>query len=216
MIQFDLKRRWVCFLTGITLSGFGVAMTTRAGIGTTPISSVPYVLSMISPLSIGMWTLLMNVFFVLIQWLILRKEFPRHQLLQIPATFLFGMIIDLGMFVFRPLVSDFYPYQILMLIGGSALLAAGIALQVMTDLLCLPGDAIVKIVSEKLRWNFGKLKISFDVTLTTTAIVISQVSLSALRGVREGTVAGAFCVGTLVALLMPRLRFARKLCYVRK
>ena len=200
MIQFDLKRRWVCFLTGITLSGFGVAMTTRAGIGTTPISSVPYVLSMISPLSIGMWTLLMNVFFVLIQWLILRKEFPRHQLLQIPATFLFGMIIDLGMFVFRPLVSDFYPYQI----------------QVMTDLLCLPGDAIVKIVSEKLHWNFGKLKVSFDVTLTTTAIVISLVSLSALRGVREGTVAGAFCVGTLVALFMPRLRFARKLCYVRK
>ena len=38
MIQFDLKRRWVCFLTGITLSGFGVAMTTRAGIGTTPMS----------------------------------------------------------------------------------------------------------------------------------------------------------------------------------
>ena len=71
-------------------------------------------------------------------------------------------------------------------------------------------------VPEKLRWNFGKLKISFDVTLTTTAIVISLVSLSALRGVREGTVAGAFCVGTLVALLMPRLRFARKLCYVRK
>ena len=78
--------------------------------------------------------------------------------------------------------------MVLMLIGGSALLAAGIALQVMTDLLCLPGDAIVKIVSEKLRWNFGKLKISFDVTLTTTAIVISLVSLSALRGVREGTV----------------------------
>ena len=41
MIRFDLKRRWVCFLTGIVLSGFGVAMTTRAGIGTTPISSVP-------------------------------------------------------------------------------------------------------------------------------------------------------------------------------
>ena len=64
MTKDDIKRRISVFILGLGLSGFGVAMTTQAGLGTTPISSLPYVLTFLMPLSLGMLTLLLNVFLV--------------------------------------------------------------------------------------------------------------------------------------------------------
>lgn len=215
MLKFDLKRRWLCFIAGIILSGFAVALSTQAGLGATPISSVPYVLSFIIPLTFGTWTLLLNILFVFVQVAILRRDFPKHQYLQIAATVLFGLIIDLGMFLTKPFCTDFYPAQLLMLIGGSAILAAGIAMQVMSEILYLPGDGIVKVIAAKLKWNFGILKVSFDVTLTVSAVLLSLLFLTTLQGIREGTVIGAFSVGTMVSLFLVPLRSVKKFCYVR-
>lgn len=212
MLSSLTSRRWAVFLTGITTSGLGVAMTTRAGLGTTPISSVPYVLSLCTPLTIGTWTLLMNLVFLAVQALMLRRNFPPVQLLQIPATFLFGMVIDLGMWLFRPFISETYPLQLLMLATGSLILAFGIALQVLSDLLCLPGDALVKLTAGRHHLPLGRLKVCFDCTLTVLAIVISLAASSSLRGIREGTIAGALLVGAMVGMLMPPLGFIRRLC----
>lgn len=45
--QDDRKRRWAVFAAGLAVAGVGVALTTRAGLGTSPISSVPYVLTFV-------------------------------------------------------------------------------------------------------------------------------------------------------------------------
>ena len=82
------------FALGVAVAGLGVALSTQAGLGATPISSVPWVLTRVTPLSYGMLTLLMNLFFVLGQIAILRRKVAPFQLLQIPATALFGVCID--------------------------------------------------------------------------------------------------------------------------
>lgn len=54
---------------------FGVVFSIKAALGTSPISSVPYVTSTISGLSVGTTTIIMNFMFVLIQIAILRKKY---------------------------------------------------------------------------------------------------------------------------------------------
>ncbi len=216
MIQFDLKRRWLCFVTGLLLCGFGVALCTQAGLGTSPISSVPYVLSFIVPLTFGTWTLIFNALLLLLQVAILGRKFPKGQYLQLAAIGLFGLFIDLGMFVTRPLITDYYPLQLLMLFGGSAILAVGVALQVLSSVLFLPGDGLVKLIAARLERNFGPLKICFDISLVCLSLLISLLFLAAVEGIREGTVLAALLVGTFISLALPRLRFVKKFCYVRK
>ena len=60
---------------GLTIMAFGVAFSIKAALGTSPISSVPYVTSTISGLSVGTTTIIMNFMFVLIQIAILRKKY---------------------------------------------------------------------------------------------------------------------------------------------
>ena len=44
-----------------------------------------------------MFTLYMSIVLILIQMLLLRKDFPRQYLLQIPVSFLFSWFIDMTM-----------------------------------------------------------------------------------------------------------------------
>ena len=213
MLVFDWKRRAALFALGVILAGFGVALSTQSGLGATPISSVPWVLVRKTPLSYGTLTLCMNLLFVGGQIAILRRRFALFQLLQIPATALFGACIDLGMLLSRPLVTTIYPLQIAMLVAGGALLAVGIVCQVHSDFLCVPGDAFVKTVSREFKWPLSRCKMGFDATLVVAAVTLSLVLLGRIEGVREGTLVGVFLVGWFVGLVLPRLRGLRKACY---
>ena len=165
------------------------------------------------PLSYGSLTLLMNLLFVLAQIAILRRRFSPFQLLQIPATALFGLCIDLGMWLTRPLESVAYPLQIAMLVAGAALLATGIVFQVHSDFLCIPGDAFVKTGAHEFRIPLSRCKICFDASLVLAAFVVSCLLLRHVEGVREGTLFGVFLVGWFIGIELPRLRSLRKICF---
>ena len=188
------------FAAGVMVAGFGVALSTQAGLGATPISSVPWVLTFVTPLSYGTLTLIINIFFVLAQVAILRRRFPIFQFLQIPATALFGLCIDLGMWLSRPFVTEVYVLQVAMLVVGAAVLAVGILLQVRSEFLCIPGDALVKVASREFGLPLSRLKITLDGSLTLVALVMSALSLGRIEGVREGTILSVFLVGTFIGL----------------
>ena len=45
--------------------------------GTSPISSIPYTLSLGYPLSLGMFTLIFSLLLIVIQLILMRKNFPQ-------------------------------------------------------------------------------------------------------------------------------------------
>ena len=68
-------KRLIFLALGVIIMAFDLAFFIKAGLGTSPISSVPYTTSTISGLSVGTTTIIMNFFFVVIQILILRKNY---------------------------------------------------------------------------------------------------------------------------------------------
>ena len=95
MEENNLARRYLVFTFGIILNATGIAVTTGAELGTTPISSLPYVLSLAFPLSFGTFTFVLNILMVLAQAVLLRREFRNIQYLQIAAAVVFSAIIDM-------------------------------------------------------------------------------------------------------------------------
>ena len=55
------KPRLAMFAVGIFLMTFGIALSCKADLGTSPISSVPWVMSMFLPFSLGDITIMMNI-----------------------------------------------------------------------------------------------------------------------------------------------------------
>ena len=91
----SLVKRYIFLCIGLCIMAFGVAISIEANLGTSPISSLPYVSSLLTPLSVGNTTILMHCVFILIQILILRKRYELIQLIQLPVAFIFGYLTDL-------------------------------------------------------------------------------------------------------------------------
>lgn len=93
-------KRYIIFLIGLFVNSLGVSLITKANLGTSPISSIPYVLSLNFPLTLGNFTIIFSLLLIILQLLILRKNFKAEHLLQIPISILFGYFIDLTMLLF--------------------------------------------------------------------------------------------------------------------
>lgn len=197
MNRTALLKRIVFLCVGLTTMAFGVAFSIKAALGTSPISSVPYVTGAISGLTIGTITIIMNTLFVLIQIAILRRQYEWVQLLQLPAAVLFGMMIDLASYLIRDLNPTAYWQQWIVCLRGIFLVALGVSMEVTTRLITTAGEGIVLAICKVAPIKFGNMKMIFNLTLVAISITLSLLFLHHLDGVREGTVAAAVLVGQL-------------------
>jgi len=189
--------RYAVFALGAVICATGIAFLTRAGLGTSPISGLPFVLSLITPLSMGVYTLAFNLFFLLCE-AVLRRCFTWRQAMQIPATLLFSACIDQAMAVIPTRYGGPWLDSFVYLVAGCLIMAFGIALEVKADVIMLPGEAFVRALSRKLGREFGNVKVCFDTTLAAAAAVVALFAFGRLNGVREGTLLSALAVGQLV------------------
>lgn len=208
-VQFSSLIKRILFLClGLITMAFGVACSIKAALGTSPISSVPYVTGAISGLSVGTTTIIMNTIFVLIQILILRRQYEWVQLLQLPAAILFGMAIDWASWLIRNLTPAAYWQQWVVCLAGIFLVALGVSMEVAAKLITTAGEGIVLAICKVAPVKFGNMKMTFDLTLVALSIILSFLFLGHLDGVREGTVAAAILVGQLTKQLgKPMKRF---------
>ncbi len=59
-MKTEYIKRYLFLGTGLFVMAFGVAFSIKANLGTSPISSVPYVISLISPMTVGTVTIALN------------------------------------------------------------------------------------------------------------------------------------------------------------
>ena len=205
-----LLRRYLLFLVSIFINTVGIAAITRALLGTSPITSVNYVLSLFTPLTMGQWTILVNLLFTVIELPLMGRDFLRADLRaylsQIPITLCFGMFIDCSMAMLSWVQPATYAVQLATLAAGCGVLALGIALEVKANVAMLAGEYLVKVLARRLRFDFGYVKLCFDVSLVLLACLMSWLALSRIDGVREGTVVAAVVVGPVIHAVSPWLR----------
>lgn len=191
--------RILLLLVGIFVIAFGVALSIRSDLGTTAGSSLPYISNLLFPsVSVGTFTILLNGFFTLIQVIILSNKTGLEQLLQLPLLFLFGLFIDLNLFLTRSFVPDHYIWQLLTVVLSCFVMAFGIFLELKADVGYLPGEGLSLVISETYKQNFGKVKISIDSILVAIALFSALIFRGRLDGIREGTVIAALLVGAAV------------------
>ena len=205
-----LTRRYILFFVSVFINAYGIAFITRALLGTSPITSVNYVLSMITPLTMGQWTILMNAFFILCDLLLMTREQLRAELrmylLQIPITLCFGTFIDISMDSLSWLAPDAYFFKFISMLAGCVILAVGITLEVKADVAMVAGEFFVRVLARKIKGDFGYVKLGFDIANVLVACIFSWIFLDGIKGVREGTVAAALLVGPIVHFLTPYTR----------
>ena len=187
-------KRYILFLIGLFVNALGVSLVTKASLGTSPISSIPYVLSLNFPFTLGNFTIVFSILLIVLQILILRKNFKLENILQIPVSIAFGYFIDLTMYMLFWINPQNYFVKMI---------------EVLADVVMLPGESFVRAIVQTWNTNFGTTKIVFDSSMAIIAGVLSFVFSGKLNGVREGTIIAALLVGFIARLLGKRLEFIK-------
>lgn len=173
--QDNLTLRVLRLFVGMFLAAFGISTITTAGLGTTPISTLPFVLAVLSGYSFGQTTFLVNVVFVIGQFMLLGRKLPWWNIFQLAAVFVFSAFIDLSMFLIAALKPEAWGGQLLMSLAGNLFLALGIVLQISS-----------------------KTKVRSDIVLVCLAAILGFGCSRSFIGLREGTLISALLVGFLV------------------
>lgn len=196
----ELIKRYIFLLAGLFVNGLGVSFITKAGLGTSPITSIPYTLSLSFTPTVGMFTLVFNIFLVILQVILLRRNFQLQNLLQLPIIALFSFFIDLTMSLLGFMQPETYAMKVVSLIVGCLILGFGVFMEMAANVAMLPGEATVRAVSDVFSTDFGKTKIAFDSSMTIIAAILSFIMFKHLDGVREGTIVAAILVGFIARL----------------
>ncbi len=196
-------KRLFIYCLGLFIMALGVSISVKSDLGVSPVNSIPKVLSEVfTQLSMGTWTTIIFCCFILIQLLILRREFKPQCFLQILCSFLFGSFVDLSNWLTALVVPDpgTYPLRLIYLVISMALVGLGILFYLEPNILPLPGEGVMLAVSRKYNIPLHKCKIGFDSAVVVIAAVISLGYFRYFNGVREGTVLAALGVGKFLGI----------------
>lgn len=199
MEKISVKRLTIYFLGMVSVS-LGIVLCAQCGLGISPISGIPFVLKEILPLTFGQLTMLFHFANILSQMLLLKKIRDVKILLQIPAAFVFGWLID---FIKSFIMIDQNCIVIQFLALGLSILftALGMVLMVRMNLIWNPPDGLVKLAATVCGKEFGIVKIMYDIVCVVIAAGIGLLFLHGPFGMGIATIASALFVGKTVILL---------------
>ena len=159
------------------------------------------------PLTLGTFTVIFSLLLIALQLLILKRDFKLEHVLQIPVSFLFGVFIDLSMMMLSFVHSEFYFIKDVYLLISCIILGIGVYMEMLADVVMLPGESFVRAVVYRWKTEFGLTKVVFDVSMTVMAGILSFLFSGKLLGVREGTIVAAILVGFIARLIAKKLSF---------
>lgn len=195
-------KRIILFVGGLFVMSLGVGLSIKSGLGVTPISSIPYSLTLASGVNIGITTVIFNVLLVFLQIPILKKRFNPKRLLQLINAFMFGYFTDLSLWILSPMPDLPLDVNFTLLIVSMFLIAAGILIYMPANIAPLPGEGVVEAVSLAYDKRFSKVKVCFDTSMVVLSLIICGLFTSDILGsVNVGTIFAAIFVGMIIRYL---------------
>lgn len=191
----------VLLLISLYVMTLGVAICVRSMLGSSVISTLPYVFETagkrglgVPALTIGQYTYIMNGVLVLGQICVLRRRFELVQLFQLLVGFVFGSLIDVNMLLTGWLQPATLVAKIAAQVAGCTILGLGIALEVRCGSVTMPGEGFPVAISAVTGIEFPKVKICVDTGLVVLAVVFCYVFFGAWQWYIVG-------IGTLFAMV---------------
>ncbi|MDE6657637.1 MAG: hypothetical protein K2J88_03525 [Oscillospiraceae bacterium] len=191
--------RLLCYFVGLFIMTIGIAISVKSNLGVSPVSSIPYTMTVCWGIEMGKATILFHCVLILIQILILRKKFKLKLLLQLPVGIIFGYFTTFcnSLAESIPTTDNFF-IRICMILISVVLVAIGIFLYLPADIMPLAGEGVMQAVSDTLNIEFSKIKVAFDVTMVIISLVTCLLILHNLGSVGLGTVIASLMVGIVL------------------
>jgi uncharacterized membrane protein YczE len=198
----NLFKRLTAYIIGLFIMTIGISFSVKADLGVSPVSSIPYTITLITGLEMGKATIVFHIFLIILQIIILKKDFKPKNLLQIVAAIIFGYFTTFSnnLMSFIP-KSDNIIIKSIFLPISIVFVAFGIFLYLPADIVPLAGEGVMQAVSYKTNIEFPKIKVTFDTVMVIISFISCLIIIHSAGSVGIGTVISAFLVGITIKLI---------------
>lgn len=194
-----MPERIVTYIIGVFIQCFGIVLCVKCRLGISPINSIPYVVSKIIPLTLGVLSIFFYLINIVIQLILSEKKYYPSILLQLPISFLFGFVIDFWDAILPDATNIFT--QILFLCGSIFFTAFGIMVLVAMKLVLDPPTGTIQAVSHVTFRPIGSVKGIYDCVCVIVSALIGFIGTHHLVGFGVATIISALFVGKVLSLL---------------
>lgn len=184
------------YIAGILTLALGTVLFTKSHMGVSATVSVPYTLSLITPLSLGMCTTFVYAAFVILE-LLLYQKMEWKVVLQIPFSFLYGYVIDFYDYLIRINPSHLVS-RISCMICAIVATSLGVAMMVKGDYIVNPPAGIIQALGQVIKKDYGITKRNFDLAMVVFSGLVGFMASGKVLGIGIGTVVAVFAIGTLI------------------
>ncbi len=155
----------------------------------------------------GKATILFHVVLILIQIIILRKDFKGKNMSQLIVAVVFGYLTTFSNYLiaFLPTPEN-YALRLLLLLVSIILVAVGIFLYLPSDIVPLAGEGAMQAVSQKTGIAFPRVKVVFDISMVLISGITCFFVLRGIGSVGVGTIISAILVGAVLSFIMKLFR----------
>lgn len=201
-------RRIGVYILGLFILSMGVAFSILSRLGVSPVSSVAYVLFNITGLSVGTVTMIEFTIYVLIQILLLRKNFKYRSFLQLGFGIMFGLFVDFSLFITTSLATSSMIVQVIYLLISIVLIALGLVFILTADIVPNAPEGLMLAIQDVFKFKFSNIKTVFDTSCVAFSSVMALLFLDAFTksGIGIGTLVTALLVGKVLGMFMSRLK----------
>lgn len=190
------------YFAGLFIMTVGIAFSVRSDLGVSPVSSIPYTLTVVWNVEMGLATFLFHIVLVLIQILLLRKKFKPKNLLQVAVGVVFGLFTTLcNTLVMMIPISDSLAVRAGLLAVSIIVVAIGLFLYVPADIMPLAGEGTMLAISEITGFKFSGVKIGFDVSVSMISLAVCLIAIHGMGSVGVGTVVSAVLTGLILGII---------------
>ena len=193
-------------ITAMVTTAIGVSLGIKAAVGVGAWDALSISVSTIIGMKVGTFSMIMNISCVLIQLLILKKDFKLRHGAQVLAAMVLGTVVNFMIYnILDHVVITSYPINLALLVLSVLICATSVSVIMTVNFITFPLESCCMVVAQRLHKNFGLIRQGVDIAAIILSLAISLLFKDAIH-VREGTIIAMVLFGPLLNLIMGQLR----------
>lgn len=194
-------KRFLAMLLCICIIGMGIALSIKAGIGLGPYDALSTTLSNISLIKVGTITIIINGTCILLQILLLRKNFNKFQYLQVIVIFVLGYVINMFYYNVFTFEVNSYIQRVLLFILATAICGFAVGAIMNINVVYTALEGFLDALAIKNNGDFLKYRWAFDVIAVVMCLLLSYIFNSEYI-IREGTIIALVIFSPILGISM--------------
>lgn len=206
-----ITKRLFIYILGLFLLALGATFSIRAGLGVSPVTSLPYSLALVTGQTVGVMTVVANFCYIVIQAIIIKQIHWKNFFIQLIIAFIFGSFMDFTIWITSILPVAESIFLIVLYLALSLLIVGiGLLFYFTAGLPTMPYDSLTYVVANHWKLPFGKAKITTDMLNLVLSLLLCLIFIHSFGAIGIGTFIAAYGIGKIVGVLLKKFQPALK------